>query len=181
MLDLHPDTDVLLLSANGEKLGTMKARQAKILAAEQELDLVVISRQESAVVCKIMDEAKWRYQQKKKQKSQHKRAPQLKEVRFGVSTAEHDINVKLKHVRAFIDKGCSVKISIEMRGRERSHAAMAKSRLESIILSLSDLVRPGEIRTTSNCVFMTVQPTRARHGESNEEQGDGDSQRLIAG
>jgi translation initiation factor IF-3 len=54
-------------------------------------------------VCKILDYAKFKYEQKKKQKEIKANAAKvvLKEIRFGPNTDDHDFNFKLKHAINF--------------------------------------------------------------------------------
>lgn len=173
LCDLHPETEVLVLSESGEKIGTMKVRLARELARRDGLDLVVMSMNENSVVCKIMDESKWRYQQKKRQKQHQRKPPQLKEIKFGVSTQQRDIDIKTKHIHEFLEKGSTVKITIEMHGREKAYSEIAKNRLAAIISSLGDAVVQGTIKATPNCVYTMLQPSRVKNGEGNQTEGSG--------
>jgi translation initiation factor IF-3 len=173
--DLHPEVQVLVLSEDGDRIGTMRVRQALELARDQGLDLVVISRQSNSIVCKVMDEGKWKYQQKKKQKQQQKKALAIKEVKFGISTQQHDVEIKTKHIREFINKGHHVRVVVEMHGRERAYSDVAKDKLAAIITSLGDAVQPGGIKALPNSVFTTLQPTRYKNGEGNETSPEGSS------
>ncbi|MAD59674.1 MAG: translation initiation factor IF-3, partial [Flammeovirgaceae bacterium] len=73
--------------------------KAKDMARQLGLDLVEISPNSDPPVCKIIDYSKFKYMQKKKQKSIRSNAQKtvLKEIRFGPNTDEHDFNFKLKH------------------------------------------------------------------------------------
>ena len=75
------------------------------------LDLVEISPNIDPPVCKIIDYSKFKYTQKKKQKSIRSNAQKivLKEIRFGPNTDEHDFNFKLKHAIKFLESGAKVK------------------------------------------------------------------------
>ena len=72
--------------------------KAQEMAQKQGLDLVEISPNSDPPVCKIIDYSKFKYIQKKKQKSIRSNAQKtvLKEIRFGPNTDEHDFNFKLK-------------------------------------------------------------------------------------
>jgi translation initiation factor IF-3 len=78
------------------------------LAEENELDLVEISPNANPPVCKVIDYAKFKYEQKKKQKEIKANASKtvLKEIRFGPNTDDHDFNFKLKHAINFLKEGC---------------------------------------------------------------------------
>ena len=85
--------------------------KAKEMARQQGLDLVEISPNSDPPVCKIIDYSKFKYMQKKKQKSIRSNAQKtvLKEIRFGPNTDEHDFNFKLKHAIKFLESGLRLK------------------------------------------------------------------------
>ncbi len=71
-------------------------------------------------VCRIMDYGKFRYQQSKKlQVAKKSQATiQVKEIRLRPKTDEHDLQVKIRHVKKFLEHNNKVKISMLFRGRE---------------------------------------------------------------
>ena len=93
--------------------------EAIALAESQELDLVEISPNAVPPVCKILDYRKLLYDQKKKQKELKAKQAKvnMKEVRFGQNTDDHDFNFKLKHARKFLEEGNKVKAFVFFRGR----------------------------------------------------------------
>ena len=94
-------------------------RKAMQIADELELDLVEISPNGDPPVCKILDYQKYIYQQKKKAKEMKANSKQIeiKEIRFGPNTDEHDFQFKLKHAQEFLKDGNKVKASIFFKGR----------------------------------------------------------------
>ena len=97
----------------------MKTNAALALARELELDLVEISPKADPPVCRIIDYRKFLYAQKKKQKEikANRSKVQVKEIRFGPNTDEHDFQFKLKHARKFLEEGAKVKAYVFFRGR----------------------------------------------------------------
>jgi len=89
------------------------------MADELGLDLVEISAKADPPVCKILDYQKYMYQQRKKAKEmkQNSNKVEIKEIRFGPNTDEHDFQFKLKHAQGFLESGCKVKATIFFRGR----------------------------------------------------------------
>ncbi len=85
--------------------------QALKMASDQELDLVEISPNAQPPVCRIIDYSKFLYQQKKRQKEQKAKQVKVnvKEIRFGPQTDDHDYNFKLKHAIGFLEDGDKVK------------------------------------------------------------------------
>ena len=88
------------------------------IAGERDLDLVEVAPDAKPPVCKIMDFGKYKYQLSKKQTS--KKAPDLKEVKLRPRVGEHDLQLKVRNARRFLDNGHKVKVSMFFRGRERA-------------------------------------------------------------
>lgn len=109
--------EVRVVSDNGAEV--MQTRQALDLARQQGLDLVEISPNAQPPVCRIIDYSKFLYQQKKKQKElkQKQVKVEVKEIRFGPQTDDHDYNFKLKHAREFLEEGNKVRAYVFFRGR----------------------------------------------------------------
>ena len=93
--------------------------QALKIAKEHEMDLVEISPNAQPPVCRIIDYSKFLYQLKKKQKEQKAKQVKMevKEIRFGPQTDDHDYNFKLKHAIGFLQDGNKVKAYVFFKGR----------------------------------------------------------------
>ena len=87
----------------------MPTRQALDLARQQDVDLVEISPNAQPPVCRLIDYSKFLYQQKKRAKEMKQKQVKvdIKEIRFGPQTDEHDYQFKLKHAREFLNEGNS--------------------------------------------------------------------------
>ena len=94
-------------------------REALKIADDMELDLVLISPNAVPPVCRIVDFSKFIYQLKKKQKEAKAKQVKIdvKEIRFGPQTDDHDYNFKLKHAIGFLQNGDKVKAYVFFRGR----------------------------------------------------------------
>ena len=99
--------------------GVYPTKEALKLAEELELDLVEISPNAQPPVCKIVDYKKFLYEQKKRAKELKAKATkvEIKEIRFGPQTDDHDYNFKLKHAKGFLSEGAKVKAYVFFRGR----------------------------------------------------------------
>ncbi len=93
--------------------------QALKMAEEHEMDLVEISPSAVPPVCRIIDYSKFLYQLKKRQKEQKAKQVKVnvKEIRFGPQTDDHDYNFKLKHAIGFLQDGDKVKAYVFFKGR----------------------------------------------------------------
>jgi translation initiation factor IF-3 len=111
--------EVRIVGENVETPGVFPISVALSMAESQSLDLVEISPNAEPPVCRIVDFQKYLYQQKKKQKEIKDKAVriELKEIRFGPNTDEHDYQFKLKHARNFLESGDKVKAFVFFKGR----------------------------------------------------------------
>lgn len=93
--------------------------QALKMAEEREMDLVEISPNAEPPVCRIIDYSKFLYQLKKRQKEQKAKQVKanVKEIRFGPQTDDHDYDFKLKHAKGFLEDGDKVKAYVFFKGR----------------------------------------------------------------
>lgn len=122
-------------------LPTHKALQ---LAEHKGLDLVEISPNAQPPVCRLIDYSKFLYQQKKRQKELKAKQVkvEVKEIRFGPQTDEHDYNFKLKHAKEFLSDGDKVKAYVFFRGR----SILFKEQGEVLLLRFaSDLEEYGKV------------------------------------
>ncbi len=97
----------------------LPTRQALEMAREQEVDLVEISPNAQPPVCRLIDYSKFLYQQKKHAKEMKAKQAkvEIKEIRFGPQTDDHDYNFKLKHAKEFLTEGNKVRAYVFFRGR----------------------------------------------------------------
>ena len=97
----------------------MPTSKALQMAEQKGLDLVEISPNAQPPVCRMIDYSKFLYQQKKRQKELKAKQVkvEVKEIRFGPQTDEHDYNFKLKHAKEFLSDGDKVKAYVFFRGR----------------------------------------------------------------
>ena len=133
-----------LIGSEGTQLGVVPLQEALMHAEQAGLDLVEISPNAEVPVCKIIDYGKYRYQIAKKEKEQRKAQHQVKvnEIKMKPATDEHDLLVKLRHARAFIEEGNKVRVTCTFRGREMAHPEFGWKAVERICKDLSDIATP---------------------------------------
>lgn len=129
----------MLIDDQGKNLGEIETWKALELARERELDLVEVSPKAFPPVCKIMDYGKYQYQLSKQNRlSQAKQKKvELKGIRIGLKTDEHDLNFKKNQADKFLSKGNKVKVELMLRGREKAHQDLARKNLEIFVSQLS--------------------------------------------
>ncbi len=145
--------------------GVMSIEEARKLADEKELDLVLISEKADPPVCRIIDYQKFLYQQKKKQKEIKANAQKVvvKEIRFGPNTDEHDYNFKLKHAEKFLSDGAKVKAFVFFKGR----SILFKEKGEILLLRFAqDLEEIGKVeqlpKLEGKRMIMFISPKTAK-------------------
>lgn len=94
-------------------------REALKMAEDMGVDLVEISPNATPPVCRLIDYSKFLYQLKKRAKEQKAKQVKMevKEIRFGPQTDDHDYNFKLKHAKGFLEDGNKVKAYVFFKGR----------------------------------------------------------------
>lgn len=131
---------VRVIDAEGAQLGILALADALAEAAKGGFDLVEVAPNSTPPVCRIMDYGKYRYQQSKKLQDAKKSQTviQIKEIRLRPKTEAHDLQVKIRHVRKFLEQRDKVKITMMFRGREITYAELGRKIMEEIRESLAD-------------------------------------------
>jgi translation initiation factor IF-3 len=132
--------EVRLIGAGGEQVGIVPAFKALELAREQGLDLVEVSPDARPPVCKILDYGKYKYEHEKREKEARKKQHivVVKEIKIRPKIGEHDLEVKLRHVKEFFEEGDRVRLIITFRGREMAHQDLGRAVLEKALAALSE-------------------------------------------
>ncbi|GIK83573.1 MAG: translation initiation factor IF-3 [Patescibacteria group bacterium] len=109
-----------VLNEFGEMVGVMSRSEALTRAREVDKDLVLVNDQATPAIAKIIDLAKFKYQEQQKAAKSRKsaKAQDIKEVRFSPFMGEGDFESKTKKVRTFLEKGDKVRLSLQFKGRE---------------------------------------------------------------
>jgi len=148
---------------DGEQLGVITLTEALAEAAKAGLDLVEVSPTATPPVCRIMDYGKFRYQQSKKVQVSKKSQTviQVKEIRLRPKTEEHDLEVKIKHIRKFLDQHNKVKISMIFRGREIAYTDIGRKIMEDLKNTLADgCVIDQQPKLEGRSMIMIISPKK---------------------
>lgn len=126
---------VQVIDADGKQLGVMPAHEALRLAGDKGLDLVEVGPSAKPPVVRILDYGKYLYQKEKKERGQksssHSAAQEVKTVKIGFRTGEHDLQIKADQAVKFLQKGYRVRTELTLRGREKSMADAGRKKLDS--------------------------------------------------
>jgi translation initiation factor IF-3 len=136
--------EVMLIGANGEKMGILSFSEALKTARAASLDLVQVSPSDAnPIVCKLLDYGKHLFDKKKSISSAKVKVKRntTKEIKFRPSTDVGDYNIKLKKIKSFILDGDKTKISVRFRGREILNSDMGLNLLNKLRLELEDIAQ----------------------------------------
>ena len=144
-------------------MGVISLEEALASAEKAGLDLVEVSPTAEPPVCKIMDYGKYCYKQSKKLHDAKKSQTviHVKEIRLRPKTEEHDVQVKVKHIKKFLENHDKVKISMMFRGREIAFTEIGRKLMEEIKSQLTDdSVIDQEPRLEGRNMVMIVSPKK---------------------
>lgn len=156
-------------------------RDALRLAEQKGLDLVEISPNAEPPVCRLIDYSKFLYQQKKKQKELKAKQVkvEIKEIRFGPQTDEHDYNFKLKHAKEFLMEGDKVKAHVFFRGR----SILFKEQGEVLLLRFAnDLEEVGKVESMPKLegkrMIIYIAPKSVKKASKHVEHEEADAENV---
>jgi len=177
--------EIRVIDEEKKQLGVMPTSEALSTARQRGLDLVEIAPAATPPVCRIMDYGKFLYELHKKdhEAKKHQKTIQVKEIKFRPKISIHDYTFKLKHVQRFLEDGNKVKITIMLRGREKSRPEMGLAILNRVIGDVQGLGKSdGDVRRQDWAVSTVLVPVRLggrdakvknSQGSAKEVQGHG--------
>lgn len=133
--------EVRVVAEDGSNLGVLPTQEALRRAREVGLDLVEINPKGSPPVCKILDFGKYKYEEsrKKREAKRKQTVVEVKEIKLRPKTDDHDLEVKVRNSRRFLEQGNKVKVVCRFRGREIAHPERARMQLNHIVQHTEDL------------------------------------------
>jgi translation initiation factor IF-3 len=111
------------------------------MARQKDLDLVEVAANAVPPVCKLLDYGRFKYEQTKKEREakKHQHATELKELRLRPGTDGHDVDVRARSARRFLEEGHKVRLLVRFRGREAAHPEIARNQIDRIVRALQDI------------------------------------------
>lgn len=155
--------EVRLITDEGEQLGIFTLSEALKLADEHGLDLVEISPHAKPPVVKLISFDKFKYQMKKLEQQQKKKAKkvEVKTIRLSVKIATNDIQTKARQADGFLEDGDLVKVELRMRGREQAFVSVAEEQMKAFQAALTVAYRiEVPSKKMGNTLSMTLAPRK---------------------
>ena len=165
--------EVRVVSDGGSEV--MPTRQALDLARQQGVDLVEISPNAQPPVCRIIDYSKFLYQQKKRQKEMKQKQVkvEVKEIRFGPQTDDHDYQFKLKHAKEFLEEGNKVRAYVFFRGRSILFKEQGEVLLLRFANDLEEFAKVEQLpRLEGKKMFLFLAPKKAGVAKQSQQKRD---------
>ena len=165
--------EVRIVGDDGSEV--VSTRQALEMAHNQGVDLVEISPNANPPVCRLIDYSKFLYQQKKRAKELKAKQVkvEVKEIRVGPQTDEHDYQFKLKHAEEFLEDGDKVRAYVFFRGR----SILFKEQGEVLLLRFAnDLEEYGKVEHMPSLegkkMFIYLAPKKAGVAKKSQQAMD---------
>jgi len=173
--------EVRIVGEDGSTVVPIK--QALDMARQEGVDLVEISPNANPPVCRLIDYSKFLYQQKKRQKEMKAKQVkvEVKEIRFGPQTDEHDYQFKLKHAKEFLEEGNKVRAYVFFRGR----SILYKDQGEILLLRFAkDLEEIGKVESMPSLegkkMFIYLAPKKAGVAKKSQQARDREAEAREA-
>ncbi len=122
---------VRVVDEEGTQMGVLSTPDALRLAQERGYDLVEVAPMASPPVCRLLDYGQFKYEQARREKEarRHQRSVEFKEIRLKVKIGRGDFDTKVRRAIQFLEDGDRVKVTVQFRGREVSHAYLGRDLL----------------------------------------------------
>lgn len=130
--------EVRVIDEKGENLGVLPIEGALATARERGLDLIEVNPRAQPPICKFLNYKQFKYEQEKARRLQkaHAKKVEVKGVRLSLRIGEHDRDLRITKAGEFFDEGNRVAVEIILRGRERTHGAMAREVIQKFVVDL---------------------------------------------
>ena len=150
---------VMLILDDGKKFGDVSIYKALDIAKSKRLDLieVVPAKDGQLPVCKIGDYGKIKYKMSKKNKHQSKHM-HTKEIRIGMNTDDHDLDIKNKKVLSLLGKGHKVRYVMQLKNREKRFLSAAKQKMLKAIESFCVFSTNGGLKEQDSSISVMLSP-----------------------
>lgn len=171
LLSQHPANEsircsvVRLIDDGGFNHGVMEINKAFAMANEKDADLVIVNSNSEPPIARITDYNKFIFNLKQQRKEQDRRNREnqiaIKEIQLRPVTGQHDISIKLKHAREWLDAKHKLRIVMRFKGREQAHPALGMKLMSDFIKDLGDCRIEQESQMLGRSITAIIAPSKA--------------------
>ena len=153
------------------------------VAKNSESDLVEVAPKANPPVCKVMDYGKYLYHQGKADRKQKKsqKKTEVKGIRIGFKTGAHDLEIRERQARKFLEEKNMVKVTLLFKGREVVYVDMAKGKMADFYGKLSDVSdqeQPPKKHGHTLTMILTPKKHEAKDAQRDEKESKGEEKRA---
>ena len=150
--------EVRLVDSNGAQLGVMTREQALTLARERDVDLVEVAPGATPPVCRLIDFGKLKYEEAKRARDAQRKqkSSDVRPIRLRPLIDDHDLGIKMKTARKFLEAGNKVRMNVLFRRRELARPEIGRKVLAKVAEGLVDVATVERLPRLEGR-FMTMQ------------------------
>ena len=160
--------EVRVIDEKGKQIGVLELGKALHLARERDLDLVQVTERVDPPICKLVELRKYLYQLEKKERlSRKQQTVETKGIRLGFNISSHDLGIKARLAKKFLEKGDRVRIEMRLRGRQKALRDFAKEKIKNFldILGQSLAIKiEGELKMKPQGLIMFISADKKAKG-----------------
>jgi len=132
--------NVRVVDEEGAQLGVLPTPRALQMAQERGYDLVEVAPNAAPPVVKFLDYGQYKYEQARKEKEarRHQRSVEFKEIRLKPKIGKGDFDTKVRRAIEFLEEGDRIKVAVQFRGREVSHAYIGRDLLTRFATQIAE-------------------------------------------
>jgi translation initiation factor IF-3 len=173
--------EIRVIDDEKKLIGILSVPEALAVARERGLDLVEIAPTAAPPVCRVMDYGKFLYELHKKEHEakKHQKQVLVKEIKLRPKISIHDYTFKTKHILRFLEEGNKVKVTVMLRGREKSRPDLGIQVLERVKETVKDFGRQdGDVRRQDWAVSALIIPTKTGGRDAKAKNPQGSPQEV---
>lgn len=161
------------LIGNDGKQSIVSTRDALMQAYSANLDLIQIAAG-NPPVCRILDAGKYMFERKKMERENAKRQREMvvetKEVQLRPVTDEHDLLIKARKAKEFLEEGHKVKAVVRFRGREHAHKDVGRKVVGDFLAALGEYKIERPLTEDGKLMVLVIAPTKTRAEKMREKE-----------
>tara|TARA_Y100000310_G_C20647282_1_gene797359 strand:- start:461 stop:1060 length:600 start_codon:yes stop_codon:yes gene_type:complete len=172
-----------VIDSENKQLGIFTFEEALKRAQKDGLDLVEIAAKANPPVAKIIDFAKFKYQQEKREREsrrKERRGTDQKEIWLTPFMGDNDYQVRLGRIKEFLGEGHKVRVTVRFKGRQMGHKEFGYKMTKKVVEDTKNTARVDQQpKFLGRQLLMTITPsTESKKEEKSETKEDKVKQSL---
>ena len=155
----------IILDEHGKRLDKegITVEEARKMAVEK--GKVLVLKDSKRDVYRIEDAGKLKYDKSKRERKQRamRRTHKIKEIKISPLIGDHDLEVKMRHVRDFLQKGLKTKITMMFKGRQQAFKDAGRQKLNEIVEQFKEeglATADGQLKSEGRNIIVFLNPNK---------------------